>query len=149
MQQMPVFYPRGYFPATTNAERQRDFRKRNPDYYRLLHAKRRAAVKAYGEKRREAERLAAEEALASQQTSVDQEVTVAQESVATAPMPAITPANPIASAPMEPMPTTPEPVEPLLTLPAPADDDWNADLKALIALHKLRAEAEALIGSRR
>jgi hypothetical protein len=42
----PDFIPRGSSPAMSNAERQRQFRKRNPDYYRLLHAKRRAASKA-------------------------------------------------------------------------------------------------------
>ena len=34
-------------PPKTNAERQREFRRRNPDYYRLLQAKRRAPVKAF------------------------------------------------------------------------------------------------------
>jgi hypothetical protein len=33
-------------PPMTNAERQREFRLRNPDYYRLLQAKRRAPLKA-------------------------------------------------------------------------------------------------------
>jgi hypothetical protein len=33
-------------PAKTNAQRQRDFRKRNPGYYGRLHARKRAATKA-------------------------------------------------------------------------------------------------------
>jgi len=41
-----------YPPPMSNTERQRRFRERNPGYYQRLHAKRRAAVKAYGEKRR-------------------------------------------------------------------------------------------------
>ena len=48
MQPTPVFYPRGYFPPVSNTERQREFRRRNPDYYRRLQAKRRAALRAYG-----------------------------------------------------------------------------------------------------
>src|SRR4051812_12661378 len=39
---MPILYP----GPKTNAERQRAFRKRHPDYYRILQAKRRAAVDA-------------------------------------------------------------------------------------------------------
>ena len=46
MQHLPVFYPRGYFPPVSNTERQRQFRERNPGYYRRLHAKRRAETKA-------------------------------------------------------------------------------------------------------
>lgn len=34
----------------SNTERQRRFRKRNPGYYQRLHAKRKAAVQALGEK---------------------------------------------------------------------------------------------------
>jgi hypothetical protein len=41
------FIPYGSRTAMSNAERQRDFRRRNPDYYRIVHAKRRAKVKAY------------------------------------------------------------------------------------------------------
>lgn len=40
------FRPRGQFPPKTNAQRQREFRQRNPDYYRILQAKRRAPLKA-------------------------------------------------------------------------------------------------------
>lgn len=54
-----MFIPRGSFPPVSNTERQRQFRQRNPDYYRLLKAKERAATKA-----RVAERLAAQRAAA-------------------------------------------------------------------------------------
>ena len=37
--------------AMSNAERQREFRERNPGYYQRLHAERRAAVKALAEAR--------------------------------------------------------------------------------------------------
>ena len=43
----PIFQPRGSHPPRTNTERQRDFRRRHPDYYRLLQAKRRARTKAW------------------------------------------------------------------------------------------------------
>ena len=46
MQHPPSFQVRGTVPAMSNAERQRQFRQRNPGYYGRLHAKRRAAVRA-------------------------------------------------------------------------------------------------------
>jgi hypothetical protein len=48
----------------SNTERQRQFRMRNPDYYRNLQAKARAAMKARTAARIAAERAAAAEALA-------------------------------------------------------------------------------------
>ena len=36
------FQPRGTHPATSNTERQREFRERNPGYYGRLHRKRKA-----------------------------------------------------------------------------------------------------------
>src|SRR5690349_13212560 len=42
-----VFFARGSFPPVSNTERQRQFRQRNPDYYRLRKARQRAASKAY------------------------------------------------------------------------------------------------------
>lgn len=54
MNPLPDFVPYGSRPAMSNAERQRQFRRRHPDYYRILHAKRRAQAKAYMEARRAA-----------------------------------------------------------------------------------------------
>lgn len=44
---MPVFYPKGTFPAMTNTERQRRFRERHPGYYGRLHRQRKARLQAY------------------------------------------------------------------------------------------------------
>jgi hypothetical protein len=41
-----MFQPKGTIPAMSNAERQRQFRERNPGYYGRLHRQRRARVKA-------------------------------------------------------------------------------------------------------
>ena len=41
-----MFQVRGSHPPTSNTERQREFRRRNPGYYGRLHAQRRARVKA-------------------------------------------------------------------------------------------------------
>ena len=52
------FFLKGDFRPMTNAERQAEFRRRNPGYYQRLHAQRRAALKARMAQRKEAERAA-------------------------------------------------------------------------------------------
>jgi hypothetical protein len=42
-----IFYPRGSFPPVSNAQRQREFRRRHPDYNRQQKAKFRARVREY------------------------------------------------------------------------------------------------------
>lgn len=135
----PVFYPRGYFPATTNTERQREFRTRNPGYYGRLHAKRRAEVKAYGEKRRAAELLAAQQAtIAAQETATIIETAsmpvVLQEALHAAPLVA----EPIKSTPVPERVTTPAPAEP--TLPPQEAMLLLMLMTAVARLQKHRAE---------
>jgi hypothetical protein len=48
---IPMFQVRGSHRPTSNAERQREFRRRNPGYYGRLHAKRRADAKALAAQR--------------------------------------------------------------------------------------------------
>ena len=60
MQPLPTFQPRGTHRPMTNAERQAEFRRRNPGYYGRLHAKRRAGVKARAAARAFAAEFAAE-----------------------------------------------------------------------------------------
>ncbi len=59
------FIPRSAYPTKSkreqNAERQREFRERNPGYYGRLHAKRRAAAKAPYLEQLAAERLKAQQ----------------------------------------------------------------------------------------
>lgn len=43
---MMPFYPRGTFPATSNTQRQREFRERNPGYCGRLHRRQKAEVDA-------------------------------------------------------------------------------------------------------
>ncbi len=65
---IPAFIPRGTYPPVSNTERQRQFRQRNPDYYRLLQAKRRAPIKAARAARRAAQHALAAEARAAVRT---------------------------------------------------------------------------------
>jgi hypothetical protein len=55
---IPEFRPRTRSPKS-NAERQREFRERNPGYYGRIKAKERAASKAYAKAYLEAERVKA------------------------------------------------------------------------------------------
>lgn len=130
---LPKFYPRGSFPSKSkreqNADRQRQFRKRNPGYYQRLHAERRAQLKAMLE-----ERLAAEQLQAQQTQAIEAQVTLtiaAQEAVTIAarePIPVVAQETAHAS-PVTSAPTTQEAVL-LLMLMA-----------ALGRLQKQRAEA--------
>lgn len=132
----PSFIPRGAYPAKSkreqNAERQREFRERNPGYYGRLHAKRRAETKA-----RYAEYLAAERLKAQETATVELQETATVELRESVPV--------VAQEPVHIAPTIAEPVKPTpvkqSTLP-PQEAMLLLMLMAAVArLQKQRAEA--------
>jgi hypothetical protein len=108
------FQPRGSHPPKSNTERQREFRRRHPDYYRLLQAKRRARSKAWLAAYRLAQRAEAAEAMAAVQ-----------------PEPLALPA---------PILTIPIPTR--LALPAPVEQLEIAAIERLKAMHAARVLVE-------